>query len=140
MVTGSHNPAEYNGFKLGLGRDTLHGSQIQELKQILLSNKFTKRNKGSVSKKEIIDAYVNYVANQINPKRKLKVVLDAGNGTASTVAPKLFEKMGAEVITLYCELDGRFPNHHPDPTVPKNLTALVESVKKNAKDAEIVEA
>ena len=134
MVTGSHNPAEYNGFKLGIGRDTLHGNQIQELKHILLANKFTPRPKGKVEKREIINSYVDYVANQIKPKRKLKVVLDAGNGTAATVAPLLFENMGAEVITLFCELDGRFPNHHPDPTVPKNLAALVDSVKKNKAD------
>jgi phosphomannomutase/phosphoglucomutase len=134
MVTGSHNPAEYNGFKLGIGKDTLHGNQIQELKHTMLAKNFTQRPKGKVEKKEIINSYVDYVANQIKPKRKLKVVLDAGNGTAATVAPLLFEKMGAEVITLYCELDGRFPNHHPDPTVPKNLAALVESVKKNKAD------
>jgi len=134
MVTGSHNPAEYNGFKLGLGKDTIHGSQIQELKHIMLANKFTQRNKGKITKKEILNPYINYVTNVIKPKRKLKVVLDSGNGTASTVAPILFEKMGAEVITLFCEMDGRFPNHHPDPTVPKNLAALVDSVKKNKAD------
>lgn len=134
MVTGSHNPAEYNGFKLGIGKDTLHGPQIQELKQIMKSGNFTARNKGSVVKKEIIPQYIDYVSNQIKPKRKLKVVLDAGNGTASTVAPGLFQKMGADIITLYCELDGRFPNHHPDPTVPKNLTALVKAVKDHHAD------
>ncbi len=134
MVTGSHNPAEYNGFKLGIGRDTLHGNQIQELKHLMIAGKFTSRTKGVVVLKEIINPYLDYVANQIKPKRKLKVVLDAGNGTAATVAPILFQKMGAEVIPLYCELDGRFPNHHPDPTVPKNLAALVESVKANKAD------
>lgn len=134
MVTGSHNPAEYNGFKLGIEKDTLHGNQIQELKQIMLGKNFTKREKAKVEKREIIPAYIDYVSQQIKPKRKMKVVLDAGNGTASTVAPKLFEKMGAEVISLYCELDGRFPNHHPDPTVPKNLSTLVETVKKSGAD------
>ena len=97
MVTGSHNPAEYNGFKIGIAKDTLHGNQIQELKHIMLAKTFTKRTKGKVEKSEIINSYVNYVSNQIKPKRKLKVVLDAGNGTAATVAPLLFEKMGAEV-------------------------------------------
>ena len=134
MVTGSHNPAEYNGFKLGIGKDTLHGSQIQELKQIMLSGKYTKRTKGETTSHEIIPQYIEYVANQIKPDRKLKVVLDAGNGTASTVAPELFKKMGADTITLYCELDGRFPNHHPDPTVPKNLATLVETVKREKAD------
>jgi len=134
MVTGSHNPAEYNGFKLGIGKDTLHGSQIQELKHIMLAQKFTPRSKGKTEKREIIQQYTDYVVNQIKAKRKLKVVLDAGNGTAATVAPDLFSRMGAEVIPLYCELDGRFPNHHPDPTVPKNLDALVASVKQNKAD------
>ena len=134
MVTGSHNPAEYNGFKLCIEKDTLHGNQIQELKHVMLAQKFTSRPKGKLEKREIISAYTNYVLNQIKPKRKLKVVLDAGNGTASTVAPKLFEGLGAEVIPLFCEMDGRFPNHHPDPTVPKNLETLVASVLKNKAD------
>ncbi len=134
MVTGSHNPAEYNGFKLGIGKDTLHGSQIQELKKIMLNGVFAPRKKGATIQQEIIQHYIDYVSDQIKPLRKLKVVLDAGNGTASTVAPFLFKKMGAEVISLYCELDGRFPNHHPDPTVPKNLKTLVETVKKEKAD------
>ena len=135
MITGSHNPAEYNGFKICLGTDTLHGEQIQELKKVMLAGKFTPpTQKGTLEDREIINPYVDYVANQIKPKRKLKGVLDAGNGTAATVAPPLFEKMGAEVIPLYCELDGRFPNHHPDPTVPKNLAKLVETVKKQNAD------
>ena len=134
MITGSHNPANYNGFKICFGKDTLHGEQIQELKQVMLKGQFTSRPKGTVTDAKIIDDYVNYVANQIKPKRKLKVVLDAGNGTASTVAPSLFEKMGADIIPLYCELDGRFPNHHPDPTVPDNLKALIAAVKENKAD------
>jgi phosphomannomutase/phosphoglucomutase len=134
MVTGSHNPAEYNGFKLGIGKDTLHGSQIQELKKIMFAGNFKTRKKGITIQREIISKYIDYVAAQIKPTRKLKVVLDAGNGTASTVAPELFKKIGAEVISLYCELDGRFPNHHPDPTVPKNLSKLVETVKKEKAD------
>ena len=130
MVTGSHNPSDYNGFKLGIGKDTLFGEQIQELKEIFLGGNFKTRSKGNLKKAEIINHYVDYVANAIKPKRKLKVVLDAGNGTASTVAPQLFQRLGAEVSTLFCELDGRFPNHHPDPTVPKNLSALIEKVKE----------
>jgi phosphomannomutase/phosphoglucomutase len=134
MVTGSHNPAEYNGFKIGIGKDTLHGEQIQELKHVMLTGKFTSRPEGTLESKSIIPEYIQYVAAQIKPARKLKVVLDAGNGTAATVAPELFQKMGAEVIPLYCELDGRFPNHHPDPTVPKNLTALIDVVRKQGAD------
>lgn len=134
MITGSHNPAEYNGFKICLGRDTLHGEQIQELKKIMFAQQFTKRPKGTLKDAEIIDLYNDYVAKNVKPVRKLKVVLDAGNGTASTVAPNLFRAMGADVVELYCELDGRFPNHHPDPTVPKNLTDLIAAVKEHGAD------
>ncbi len=134
MITGSHNPAEYNGFKIGLGKDTLHGEQIQELKRVMMSAKFGTRPKGTLSTASIIPEYIDYVAAQIKPAKKLKVVLDAGNGTASNVAPELFHKMNAEVIPLFCELDGRFPNHHPDPTVPKNLSALIDAVKKHKAD------
>jgi phosphomannomutase/phosphoglucomutase len=134
MITGSHNPAEYNGFKIGIGKDTLHGEQIQELKRVMMEGRFTTRTEGSYRKEEIIPAYLDYVASRSAPAKKLKVVLDAGNGTASTVAPELFRRIGAEVIPLFCELDGRFPNHHPDPTVPKNLIHLIESVRKNGAD------
>ncbi len=134
MITGSHNPGDYNGFKVGIGKDTLFGEQIQELKRIMLGGEFKNRTKGSVKDVEIIGPYTDYVVNQIKPSKKLKVVLDAGNGTASNVAPELFKRMGAEVIPLFCELDGRFPNHHPDPTVPKNLSFLIDAVKKNKAD------
>jgi phosphomannomutase/phosphoglucomutase len=134
MITGSHNPSEYNGFKIGIGKDTLHGAQIQELKNVMLEGRFTSRPKGDYSEASIIPEYVNYVANQIRPSRSLKVVLDSGNGTASNVAPILFEKLGATVIPLFCELDGRFPNHHPDPTVPKNLTTLIDTVRREKAD------
>ena len=134
MITGSHNPAEYNGFKIGIEKSTLHGEQIQELKEVMLAGKFTPRARGMVTSAEIIPHYIDYVAKQIKPKKKLKVVLDAGNGTACTVAPALFEAMGAEVIPLFCDMDGRFPNHHPDPTVPKNLVDLIAAVKKHGAD------
>ena len=134
MITGSHNPAEYNGFKIGIGKDTLHGEQIQELKRVMQTGHYTARTRGSYRQEEIIPHYLDYVASRSNPEKKLKVVLDAGNGTASTVAPELFKRIGAEVIPLFCELDGRFPNHHPDPTVPKNLTHLIDAVKKNGAD------
>jgi phosphomannomutase/phosphoglucomutase len=134
MITGSHNPAEYNGFKIGIGKDTLHGEQIQELKNVMLAGNYTKRPLGKLSQRTIIPEYLSYVCDQIKPMRKLRVVLDAGNGTASNVAPELFARMGADVIPLYCTLDGRFPNHHPDPTVPKNLEALIAAVKKHKAD------
>ncbi len=134
MVTGSHNPANYNGFKICLQKNTIHGEEIQVLKRIFMKNVFTKRKHGTQKDEPIIPYYQDYVSEQSKPARKLKVVLDAGNGTASTVAPLLFKEIGAEVIELYCELDGRFPNHHPDPTVPKNLTALIAAVKEHKAD------
>jgi phosphomannomutase/phosphoglucomutase len=134
MVTGSHNPADYNGFKIGIQTETLHGSQIQELYEIMKKGQFTERKMGTVNEMPIIDHYLNYVSKNIHPTRKLKVVLDAGNGTAATVAPRLFELLGADVIPLFCELDGRFPNHHPDPTVPKNLSFLIDAVKTHQAD------
>src|SRR5205814_2349933 len=82
----------------------------------------------------IIDHYIQYVSTHVRPLKKKRIVLDAGNGTAATVAPNLFEKLGAEVIPLFCELDGRFPNHHPDPTVPDNLKDLISAVKRERAD------
>jgi phosphomannomutase/phosphoglucomutase len=100
----------------------------------MMEGRYTARSGGSLSTGTIIPEYISYVAARIQPERRLKVVLDAGNGTASNIAPELFVKLGAEVIPLYCELDGRFPNHHPDPTVPKNLTALIAAVKEHGAD------
>ncbi|MGK5083604.1 phosphomannomutase/phosphoglucomutase [Bdellovibrionota bacterium FG-1] len=137
MVTGSHNPADYNGFKTCVGRDTIHGSQIQELRALMekvAAGHAPRPTEGKVSDYAIIPPYIDHLVKGARPLKRKKVVLDAGNGTASTVAPELFKRLGAEVIPLYCELDGRFPNHHPDPTVPDNLKELVASVKKNAAD------
>ncbi len=137
MVTGSHNPANYNGFKTCVGKDTIHGSKIQEIRILMeksLNVPFSPSRTGKVSEYPIISRYIDYVISKTRPVRKMKIVLDAGNGTASTVAPELFEKLGAEVIPLYCELDGRFPNHHPDPTVPENLKQLVKTVLEEKAD------
>ena len=135
MVTGSHNPSGYNGFKIALGKNTLHGHQIQELMRILISDEIpTAQYSGHVCSENIIEAYIQAIVKDIKPSRKLKVVLDAGNGTASTVAPQLFQTLGAEVIPLFCELDGNFPNHHPDPTVAANLAHVVDAVLKHKAD------
>ncbi|MGK5088771.1 phosphomannomutase/phosphoglucomutase, partial [Bdellovibrionota bacterium FG-2] len=128
---------DYNGFKVCLGKDTVHGKQIQELRIImeqLILDKSSPQFIGKVTEYPIIPAYVDYHI-KLAPKLKRKrIVLDAGNGTASTVAPALFEKLGAEVIPLFCELDGRFPNHHPDPTVPENLRHLISKVRETKAD------
>ena len=141
MVTGSHNPGDYNGFKTCVGRDTLHGHQIQELRALMETLAATtepsvgkKRPMGQVSDTDIIPIYIDHLVTHARPLTRKKIVIDAGNGTASTVAPELFQRLGADVIPLYCELDGRFPNHHPDPTVPANLKDLVALVKKHGAD------
>ena len=136
MVTGSHNPPEYNGFKICAGKDTLHGDKIQELRMRMEAGNFRRPDRiGTRTSHAIIPEYIDYVYNNIQTHlhysgRKLKVVLDSGNGTAGTVAPPLFKRLGAEIIPLYCDLDGRFPNHHPDPTVPENLRDLIDTVRR----------
>ena len=126
MITGSHNPSDYNGFKVCVGKDTIHGEQIQELYRLMTQIRDGKsawsfHRLGQASEYPIISRYVDYLVKNARSMKRRKVVLDAGNGTASNVAPQLFEEIGAEVIPLYCEMDGTFPNHHPDPTVPENL-------------------
>jgi phosphomannomutase/phosphoglucomutase len=134
MITGSHNPGDYNGFKICVGKDTLHGHDIQELRKIIESFERPAEAAGSVEQYAVIPAYIEHLSRHARKVRPLKVVLDSGNGTASTVAPELFERLGATVIPLFCELDGRFPNHHPDPTVPSNLKDLVAAVKSHRAD------
>jgi phosphomannomutase/phosphoglucomutase len=130
MITGSHNPPEYNGFKLMIGHDTLYGDQIQEIYQILQSGQFITGQSLLRKKIDIIPEYTDYVLNNISLSRRLKIVVDAGNGTAGVVAVPLFEKLGCEVTPLYCEMDGHFPHHHPDPTIPEALQDLITLVKK----------
>jgi phosphomannomutase/phosphoglucomutase len=137
MVTGSHNAREYNGFKTCVGRDTIHGHQIQELRAVMESlqkQPWTTTREGALSDFAVIPAYQEHLLKIARPLKAKKIVLDAGNGTAATVAPDLFTRLGANVIPLFCELDGRFPNHHPDPTVPANLTELVATVKREKAD------
>lgn len=140
MVTGSHNPSNYNGFKTCVGKETIHGSQIQDLRKIMEELNATTHKissapiSGSLSEFAIIPAYIKEITQKLGQFRPLKVVLDAGNGTASNIAPELFKNIGALVTPLYCELDGRFPNHHPDPTVPENLKSLVATVLREGAD------
>lgn len=136
MVTGSHNPSEYNGFKICVGKGTLHGEQIQELRALIEAqgDLDAHAETGALSEYAIIPPYIDHVAEHAAPLKKKKIVLDAGNGTASTVAPELFKRLGAEVIPLFCELDGRFPNHHPDPTVHENLKDLIEAIREREAD------
>src|SRR5713226_4561845 len=128
MITGSHNPPEYNGFKVGIGRSTLAGPEIQELKERVLARKGAPAGRqGRESEFEVVTPYLHFVTQTLSAARRLKVVVDAGNGTAGIVAPRLLRALGHEVVELFCELDGTFPNLHPDPTVPENLRDLQET-------------
>lgn len=134
QITGSHNPPEYNGFKLCVGHESLHGTEIQRLYQYISAGKFPS-GKGSVRQEAIIDRYVDdIVARTGKLSRRLKVVIDCGNGAGSLVAGKLFSKLGIDATYLFCESDGNFPNHHPDPTVPENLHDLIEAVRSKRAD------
>lgn len=134
QVTGSHNPPEYNGFKLCLGKAALYGEEIQKLRKIAESGVFAE-GRGGLEKKEILDSYVEDVwARLFAGAIPRKVVLDAGNGVGGLVAPRLYRKMGIQVEELFCEPDGRFPNHHPDPTIPENLGPLLRRVTETGAD------
>jgi phosphomannomutase/phosphoglucomutase len=134
QITGSHNPPEYNGFKLGLGTTSIYGADIQHLYELAISGKFP-RGKGTLREEEVIDRYDVDIANRVGKlSRPLKVVIDCGNGAGALVAPALFPKLGIEPRCLFCESDGTFPNHHPDPTVPKNVEPLIAAVKQGHAD------
>ncbi|MBK7859306.1 MAG: phosphomannomutase/phosphoglucomutase [Archangiaceae bacterium] len=139
MITGSHNPAEYNGFKVGLGKTTFYGEDIQKLLKVIQGADFVRGDRpGHVSTFDAVTPYLHYVKSTVTRGRKLKVVVDAGNGVGGpTAMAMLGQALGYEVIPLYCEMDGRFPNHHPDPTVPKNLEMLISEVKKHKADCGI---
>jgi phosphomannomutase/phosphoglucomutase len=134
MITGSHNPPEYNGFKMMVGEETLYGETIQQVYRILKEGKLITAKPGTRSSYDIIPEYESYVVKDIRLGRKLKVVLDAGNGTAGFVAVPIFRKLGCDVIELYCEPDGKFPNHHPDPTLPEAMEDLIKKVRGTGAD------
>ncbi len=136
MITGSHNPPEFNGFKVSVGKSTIFGEEIQELRRLIEKGKFVS-GKGELSKAETILVYKDYVQNNIRLEKKISVVTDAGNGTAGIVAGPLLRSLGCDVEELYSEVDGRFPNHFPDPTIPSNLSALIDRIKKSGADVGI---
>jgi phosphomannomutase/phosphoglucomutase len=134
QITGSHNPPEYNGLKICLGKATIYGKEIQKIREIAEKGSF-KTGDGRVEEKDIIRPYIEYLRDNIKsgpiPR---KVVIDAGNGVGGLAAPEVYRNMGIEVEELFCEPDGRFPNHHPDPTIPENLKALVDRVSETSAD------
>ena len=123
MITGSHNPSDYNGFKACIGTESIYGARIQEIYELIQSGDFT-RGSGSVESAEVTQSYRQDLIDQIRLPRKIRVAVDCGNGTACIVAPDLLKALGCEVHELYCDMDGSFPNHHPDPTVEANLKDL----------------
>lgn len=133
MITGSHNPPDQNGLKMNIGTSSLHGPQIQELLRMIQKQDFLKGS-GKLSTREIVSDYFEYLFKAFKFKRKLKVVVDCGNGMTGLVAPALFEKFGHEVIKLYTEPDGTFPNHPADPSEPENLHDCIAAVKKHKAD------
>jgi phosphomannomutase/phosphoglucomutase len=138
MITASHNPKEYNGMKVAVGNATIYGAQIQKLGRLAMTGSFPKSRKAvTITRLDLGPKYEARIVRGIKLRRKLKVVLDAGNGVGGPVAVPIFEKLGCEVIPLYCDVDGTFPNHHPDPTVPANLKKLIATVKRSRADCGI---
>lgn len=128
QITGSHNPPEYNGFKLLANGKSFYGQQIQDLKERIRERSFA-TGEGRLEEREVLDDYMDDVAGRFQLPRPVKVVVDCGNGVASLVAVRLLERIGADVVPLYCESDGTFPNHHPDPTVDEYIQDLIERVR-----------
>ena len=129
MITGSHNPSEFNGFKISNGLHSLYGESIQELRRLIDSDDF-ELGSGKLSKDNVLEDYIQGIFNRVKVSRSVKVVVDGGNGCFGIVGPQLLKRIGANIVELYCEPDGNFPNHHPDPTVEKNMLDLSKKVKE----------
>jgi len=134
MLTGSHNPPDYNGLKMVLGGETLSGEAIQNLRMRIEQDNLS-HGKGVYSQHDIADEYIQRIVGDIRLARPMKIIVDSGNGVAGAFAPQLYRALGCEVEELFCEVDGNFPNHHPDPSVPDNLRDLIARLKTS--DAEI---
>jgi len=133
-VTGSHNPPDYNGLKMVLGGETLYGEMIQGLRRRIESGRL-RQGLGRLSRADVREAYLARIVSDVRLSRPMKIVIDCGNGVAGELAPELFRRMGCEVIELYCDVDGSFPNHHPDPSKPENLQDLIRTLRET--DAEL---
>lgn len=133
MLTGSHNPPNYNGIKIVIGGETLFGDDILKLHERILAKDFI-FGAGKEETKFIIDDYISRIVSEVKFARPLKVVIDCGNGVGGKVAPKLFRALQCDVIELFCDVDGNFPNHHPDPSLPENLQDLIKKVSETKAD------
>jgi phosphomannomutase/phosphoglucomutase len=129
MLTGSHNPPEYNGIKIMLAGETLAGEAIADLRRRLLEGDLV-QGTGDIARDDVREAYLARIASDVKPARRLRVAIDGGNGVAGELASELLRRLGMEVTELYCEVDGRFPNHHPDPSHPENLADLIKIVQE----------
>jgi phosphomannomutase/phosphoglucomutase len=130
MITGSHNPPNYNGFKIVINETTLSSDAIQKLKHRIINEEY-REGKGDNCKKNIISDYKDKILNTVKLKRKMKVAIDCGNGSAGVIASELFQELGVDTTMLFEDVDGNFPNHHPDPSKPKNLEKLIDIVKNS---------
>ncbi len=128
MVTGSHNPGEYNGLKMVVAGDTLSGEEIQDLRRRIIAGKFS-TGSGKRTVQNVLDPYVERIVGGVKLARPIKVVIDCGNGVGGVIAPRLYRRLGCEVTELFSEVDGNFPNHHPDPSKIENLTSLIQELK-----------
>jgi len=133
MITGSHNPPEFNGFKAVCGASTIHGETIQQIRRMIEAGDL-ERGEGSEDAADMVTPYVDEVAAQFQYPRRIRVVIDAGNGTGGPVMHRLLERLNVDATELYFDMDGRFPNHHPDPTVPANLETLIRTVQDQHAD------
>lgn len=133
MITGSHNPADYNGFKMMLAGHTLSGEEIQSLRQRIEQRDYS-QGQGRRSEDDVREAYLQRICGDINLQRPLKVVVDCGNGIPGELAPRLLERLGVDIIPLHCEVDGTFPNHHPDPGKLENLQDVIAEVARSGAD------
>jgi phosphomannomutase/phosphoglucomutase len=134
MVTGSHNPPEYNGLKMMIGGETLAAEAIQDLLRVVQKGEFSK-GQGKLEKQDVREAYLSRIVGDVKMARPMTIAVDCGNGSPGAFAPELFKRMGCKVIELFCDVDGNFPNHHPDPSKPENLQDLIAKLKES--DAEV---